>query len=81
MTNTSDTAILWNITASGDSLRALLEEHTGCDPVLEPSFAWSNTLPCDDCDVHDSTAKVIIDDDGVTAVRLCFHCYADVMTA
>lgn len=65
-----------NITASGHSLREVIEEDTGYDPITEPAYAWSNELPCDDCEVHDSTARVILADDGETATRLCYHCYA-----
>lgn len=62
-----------NITASGHSLREVIELDTGEDAATEPAFAWSNDLPCDGCGVHDSTAVVSFD--GDTYERLCYHCY------
>lgn len=60
-------------TASGATLRDWIKRDTGADPVSEPAFAWSNTLPCDGCGVPDSTALVSFD--GKTFERLCLHCY------
>lgn len=63
-----------NITASGHSLREWIEDVVGSDPIADPTFGWSNSLACDECDVHDSTALLIFSDDGATTERLCFHC-------
>ena len=70
MTNTE--TLIGNMTASGPSLREWVEQVTGCDPITEPEFAWSNIDRCDGCDVTDST--VVIDVDGNGEQRLCFHC-------
>ena len=71
MTTTCD------ITASGHSLRELLQEATGYDPFTEPVFAWSNRLPCSECEIHDSTAVVALEDGS--SPRLCFHCLLDAL--
>lgn len=62
-----------HLTASGPDLREYIQEDTGYDPVAEPAFAWSNELPCDDCGIHDSTAKVNLNGEALT--RLCAECY------
>ena len=66
-----------NMTASGPSLRELVNELTGCDPVADPAFEWANDLPCSGCGVHDSTCVLALDDDGEQFERLCFHCVSD----
>jgi hypothetical protein len=64
--------LIENMTASGPSLREWVQVRTGCDPITEPEFAWSNIDACSDCGVHDSTA--VLSFDGKTFERLCFHC-------
>lgn len=72
MTTAAD--LIDNMTASGPSLRELIVERTGYDPITEPAFAWSNTEACSDCGVHDSTAVLSFDDNGEVFERLCYHC-------
>ena len=72
---TTTQALTDNLTASGPSLREAILEWTGCDPLTEASFAWSNTDECDGCGVHDSTA--VLSFDGDTFERMCFHCAID----
>lgn len=69
-----------NMTASGPSLRAAVQSLTGVDPLFYlffPVFRWSNSMPCDDCGVCDSTVVLNIADDAAKDERLCYHCVAD----
>ena len=67
-----------NMTASGPSLRELVIDLTGADPLAPEHlavFLWSNTDRCVRCGVFDSTALVNVDGDRDD--RLCFHCLQD----
>lgn len=76
--NAYDTAsLIGNMTASGPSLREWVEQVTGCDPITEPDFQWSNDKRCDGagCGVIDSTVVIELDGDHQ---RLCYHCCAEI---
>ena len=60
------------LTAGGGELQELIVAMTGCDPLAEPAFQWSESLPCDECAVVDATAEVSLD--GETFQRLCHEC-------
>lgn len=63
------------VTAGAADLREVIIEMTGCDPVTEPAFEFSEQLPCDRCGSHDATAIVSVDWSGdVTMERLCHLC-------
>lgn len=73
--STKATMLAENMTAGGPDLLAAIMRDTGEDALAEPAFAWSNDLPCNVCEVHDSTAVVSFD--GETYERLCHLCYED----
>ena len=64
-------------TEAGADLQELVVALTGCDPLVEVAFQWSESLPCEVCDAKAATATVSLG--GEDEQRLCHGCLAEVV--
>lgn len=62
---------------AGADLQELVVALTGCDPLVEVALQWSESLPCEVCDVTTATATVSLG--GEDEQRLCHGCLAEVV--